>query len=73
MRIADADTRVAGKLVDLDSEQQMVSEIWGLVVRLMNGSSDVFAGPYDVAAFTDLWPRAKGGGDDVSGKLVLVP
>lgn len=62
MRIADADTRVAGKLVDLDSEQQMVSQIWGLVVRLMNGSSDVFAGPYDEAAFTDLWRRAKGGG-----------
>jgi hypothetical protein len=62
MRIADADTRVAGKLVDLDPEQQMVSQIWGLVVRLMNGSSDVFVGPYDVAAFTDLWPRAKGGG-----------
>jgi hypothetical protein len=62
MRITDADTRVAGKLVDLDPEQQMVSQIWGLVVRLMNGSSDVFAGPYDVAAFTDLWLSAKGGG-----------
>jgi hypothetical protein len=62
LRLADADRRVAGKLVDLDSEQQMVSQIWGLVVRLMNGAEDAFAGPYAVTAFTDLWPRAKGGG-----------
>jgi hypothetical protein len=62
LRIADADRRVAGKLVDLDSQQQMVSQIWGLVVRLMNGAEDAFAGPYEVTAFTDLWPRAKGGG-----------
>ena len=32
--VADSNTRVAAKLVDLDSEQQMVSEIWGLEVRI---------------------------------------
>ena len=32
--IADSNTRVAAKLVDLDPEQQMVSEIWGLEVRI---------------------------------------
>ena len=32
--IADSDRKVAGKLVDLDSEQQLVSEVWGLEVRI---------------------------------------
>src|ERR1700753_4073738 len=27
--VADGDTNVCGKLVDLDSQQQLVSEIWG--------------------------------------------
>jgi hypothetical protein len=49
---------VAGKLVDLDPQQQMVSEIWSLLVRLTDGTVDVFAGPYETAAFCDLWQRA---------------
>src|SRR5438094_673098 len=32
--IADSDRRVAAKLVDLDPQQQLVSEIWGLEVRI---------------------------------------
>src|SRR5271154_2393448 len=32
--VADSDNRVPAKLVDLDSEQQLVSEIWGLQVRI---------------------------------------
>jgi hypothetical protein len=58
MRVADANTRVAGKLVDLDPEQQMVSEIWTLLVRLTDGTSDFFGGPYETTAFTNLWRRA---------------
>ena len=30
MRIADTDRKAPGKMADLDPEQQMVSEIWGL-------------------------------------------
>ena len=58
LRIADANKRVAGKLVDLDPEQQMVSEIWALLVRLTDGVVDSFSGPFATAAFTDLWLRA---------------
>src|SRR5262249_50641555 len=32
--IADSDLTVAAKLADLDPAQQMVSEIWGLVIRI---------------------------------------
>ena len=63
MAIADANTRVAGKIVDLDPQQQMVSQIWGLIVRLTDGSSDYFAGSFDVASFSDIWfGRAQGPG-----------
>lgn len=58
MSILDANKRVAGKLVDLDPEQQMVSMIFGLIVRLTDGTHDLFAGPYEPAAFFDLWRRA---------------
>jgi hypothetical protein len=35
----DTDSRVAGKMVDLDSHQQKVSEIWGLIVRIGQGET----------------------------------
>jgi hypothetical protein len=58
LRIMDANKRVAGKLVDLDPQQQMVSEIWSLIVRLTDGTIDSFAAPFETAAFCDLWQRA---------------
>ena len=58
MRIMDANTRVSGKLVDLDPQQQMVSQIWGMIVRLSDGTTDYFSGPFEPAAFSDLWQRA---------------
>lgn len=58
MRIMDANQRVAGKLVDLDPQQQMVSQIWGMIVRLSDGTHDFFSGPYEPAAFSNLWLRA---------------
>lgn len=56
MSISDSNTRTAAKLVDLDSQQQMVSEIWGLLVRLVdkNGTA-LFSGNYKVAPFTNIW------------------
>jgi hypothetical protein len=58
MRIMDANKRVAGKLVDLDPQQQMVSQIWGLLVRLTDGVHDAFSGPFERASFSDLWQNA---------------
>ena len=55
MNIMDTDSRVAGKMVDLDSQQQMVSEIWGLIVRIGKGDSTYVKGDYEVAAFTNIW------------------
>lgn len=56
MLISDSNSRTAAKLVDLDTQQQMVSEIWGLLVRLVdkNGIA-LFSGDYKVAPFTNIW------------------
>jgi len=62
MSIADANARVAGKIVDLDPQQQLVSEIWGMLVRLTDDQHDYFSGPFVPAPFSDLWyARAQGG------------
>jgi hypothetical protein len=51
------------KIVDLDPQQQMVSQIWGLQLSLVNAGGDpAFAGKFEVAAFSDLWNRTPGGG-----------
>jgi hypothetical protein len=55
MSIEDANARVAGKIVDLDSEQQMVSMLWGLIVRITAGGNDVMKGEYEPAPFTNIW------------------
>jgi len=53
------------KLVDLDSEQQMVSEIYGFQVQLSESSgSAALVGNFEVAAFYDIWFRATAGGGD---------
>jgi hypothetical protein len=52
-----------GKLVDLDPEQQMVSEIWGQNVQVgIFNLPNSFRGKYQVAAFNDIWIRAVGSG-----------
>jgi len=61
--IADSDTQAPAKLVDLDSEQQMASEIWGLQVRIADGGGNtLLRGDFEPAAFIDIWNRALGGG-----------
>lgn len=63
--ITGADARVEGKLVDLDTEQQMVSEIWGLQVLVRNASGDVFLrGSFVESPFADIWTRFPGGQPD---------
>ena len=61
--IKGTDQPQIAKLVDLDSEQQMVSEIYGFQVALGTPSgSAAFVGDFEVAAFSDIWFRAVGGG-----------
>jgi len=55
LSLTDTDSRVAGKIVDLDSQQQMVSELWGVIVRLVSGDTNLFIGDYQTAAFTNIW------------------
>lgn len=62
MSLQNADDRAPGKMVDLDPQQQAVSEIWGMGVRLTNGRHRaLFAGDYAPAAFTNLWARQQTG------------
>lgn len=52
-----------GKLVDLDPEQMMVSEIWGLRIQIGDTESgDYLYGHFQVAPFMDIWGRAAGAG-----------
>jgi hypothetical protein len=70
--LADSDTLAPAKLVDLDSEQQMVSEIWGLQVRIADAAGNtLLRADYDPAAFMDIWARASAssGGDNVAGAM----
>jgi len=69
LSIGDAPARVAGKIVDLDPQQQLVSELWGLIVRLTDGKQDFFSGPYTVSPFCDMWwarAQAPGMGGDMA-------
>ena len=61
--IADSDRAAPGKLVDLDTEQQLVSQIWGLEVRICDTNGVTYlCGRYEPAAFMDIWNRATGPG-----------
>jgi hypothetical protein len=68
--VADSDTQPPAKLCDLDPEQQLVSEIWGLQVRIADGKGNtLLRGDFDPAAFIDIWDRAtvSSGGDADAG------
>jgi len=63
--LAGADDRVSAKLVDLDPEQQMVSEIWGLRLRLLDSQGrPAWSGRFTVAPFSDIWVRYPPGSPD---------
>ena len=60
--LTDDTTGVEAKLVDLDSENQMTSQIWGLKVIVGNTTSGLgFSGNYAVASFLDLFKRFTSG------------
>lgn len=62
---AAADDQVSAKLVDLDPEQQMVSQIWGLEVVVGSAAAgNGFSGAFEPAAFGDIWTRFPAGQPD---------
>lgn len=58
-RLTGLADRSSGKMVDLDPEWQMASELWGLGVRVFDPITGElgFQGEFLVAAFRDLWQR----------------
>ncbi len=63
--LAAANERVSAKIVDLDPEQQMVSEIWGLQLRLLDVQGrPTWSGTFTVAPFSDIWVRYPAGHPD---------
>ncbi len=73
MALENADDRVFGKLVDLDPQQQMVSQIWGMGLRLTDSEEPaLFSGEFLPTAFINLWHRQQHAGnpsDQVLGAL----
>ena len=67
--VGDSNDRACGKIVDLDLQQQLVSEIWGLQIRIADRHGEnLFTGDFLEAPFFDLWDRAAlGGGGDSDG------
>lgn len=58
MALENADDRVFGKIVDLDPQQQAVSQVWGMKLRLDGGGEKaLFGGEFEPVAFTNLWRR----------------
>jgi len=61
--VQSTDQPQVAKVVDLDPEQQMATEIWGFQVQVGTASGpDSFVGDFKVAAFSDIWFRAVGSG-----------
>jgi hypothetical protein len=58
LTLAGAADRVAAKLVDLDPQQQLVSQIWGLEIRLVESNGNaVLSSEFLVSPFCQLWKR----------------
>lgn len=70
--IADSDNSAPAKIVDLDPQQQMVSTIFGLQVRIANATGEtLMRGNFAPAAFTELWSKvwSSAGGDMAMGAM----
>src|SRR5690349_14866822 len=62
LTLQNAVDRAPGKLVDLDPQQQMVSMIFGMQVRLAGPHAEaLFAGNFYPAPFINLWKRQQTG------------
>ena len=61
--VGSTDTPVPAKLVDLDTQQQLVSQIWGLQIKVSFSETDYFVGDFRVVCFDDItFARSKTGG-----------
>ena len=68
--VADSDRRAAAKLVDLDTEQQLVSEIFGLEMRIATTAGEtLLRGEFEPVAFMDIWDRGGSAGDLAAGAM----
>ena len=71
--VADSDRLPPAKLVDLDSEQQLVSTIWGLEMRICDTrGQNLLRAPFEPAPFMDIWTRSigsDGGGDNSAAAM----
>ncbi|HWO22996.1 MAG TPA: hypothetical protein VNO30_29850 [Kofleriaceae bacterium] len=64
--VGGSSDRTSGKLVDVDPQWQLASELWGLDVRLIeSAAADWFGGRYRPNSFRDLWfsRNVNAGGD----------
>ncbi|MFK7785008.1 MAG: hypothetical protein AB8B56_07825 [Crocinitomicaceae bacterium] len=60
--IQGAEGRSAGKMVDLDPQQQLVSELWAVKLRITNAAGDeILVGNISTTAFRDLQTRQTDG------------
>ncbi len=67
MMVADSDNSAPAKLVDLDPQQQMVSTVFGLQVRIADQAGNTLVrGVMDPAPFVGIWPRAQGNSGDIA-------
>ena len=62
--VDSTDNPSPAKLVDLDPEQQIVSQIWGLQVKLAVTASEYFVGDFRVVSFNDIFVRVLNGKPD---------
>jgi hypothetical protein len=61
------DNPTPAKLVDLDTEQQLVSQIWGLQIKVAISETDYFVGNFRVVPFNDIkFGRSLSGGGDAA-------
>lgn len=49
--------RIPPKLVDLDPDQQAVSQIWGLTIGVGAPNAPLFNGKFEPAPFSEMWVR----------------
>jgi hypothetical protein len=62
LTVQSANHRAPGKLVDLDPQQQLVSQIWGMQVRLVDDTNQtLLESELRPVAFTNLWFRQQTG------------
>jgi hypothetical protein len=69
--ISDSAATAPAKLVDLDTEQQLVSTIYGLEIRLigLNGAT-LLSGQFQPAPFMDIWTRCDAAQGDMKASAM---